>query len=221
MSRSQPQRKAAETKPAATPPRIFLTGPRRVGKSTVVQAVLSLGLPVRGYVTRRIQSGAVGGFDILLLPGGRRLPLARDTLGARFRLGTRHFNVEIFDTVLAEHLLKEPATASVLVIDELGLVELGQRRFRSAVDESLRRPGPVLGVVQLRALPHWAPLLVEHDIQLVFVDVANRDKWCDRLPLIFAASLGRLRKTEKGLAPLEEPNFFGVPGGAVAPELQG
>jgi nucleoside-triphosphatase THEP1 len=46
-----------------------------------------------------------------------------------------------------------------VVIDELGLIELGSAEFIAALAEVFRGPAPVLAVVQHRALDRWRPLL--------------------------------------------------------------
>ncbi len=161
----------------AGPPRIFITGPRRVGKSTLVRAVLAQSDSACGFLVIQATPSSVEGYDLLLLPQGNRVPLARKRWPRGARFGAWRFHTEIFDDVLARHLSRCALPGHLTVLDELGFVERNNEPFRAAVARALLRPGPLLGVVQLRALPNWLPLLRRANVPLIYLSATNRADW--------------------------------------------
>ena len=177
----------------AGPPRVFLTGPRRVGKSSLVRAVLAQGHHACGFLVLRIEAARTSGYDLVLLPQGARLALARRSWQDGLRFGEWRFRREIFEETLVQHLDRCTAPGRLTVLDELGFVERNSEPFRAAVARVLMSPGPLLGVVQLRALPHWLPLLRRADVPLVYLSESNRSDWQRILFALFGrvAAAGR------------------------------
>ena len=84
-------------------------------------------------------------------------------------------DAEAFRAAVAAGL--EPAAGShPVVIDELGLIELGEDGFADALAELFRGPSPVLAVIQRRALERWLDLLGRDRVgRVVEVEPAGRD----------------------------------------------
>lgn len=67
-------------------------------------------------------------------------------------------------------------TGNPVVIDELGVIELGSTEFICALAKVFRGPGPMLAVIQERALDRWLSLMGSESVERVWtVDSANRD----------------------------------------------
>jgi nucleoside-triphosphatase len=78
------------------------------------------------------------------------------------------------------------ANGHPVVIDELGLIELGSAEFIAALAEVFRGPAPVLAVVQRRALDRWRPLLDPAAAAPRFdVDPATRDALPGQIAAVF------------------------------------
>lgn len=160
--------KTGEDKLKPSPPKVFLTGKIGVGKSTIVMAVVSaLKVTVGGFVTERVfaepgePSGGpcrggrrVAGFAVRDLAAGVAAPIAMFDEG-----GIILPIPEGFETVGAESLRRHSPTppelragaVGLLVMDELGFLEIGCPRFQEAVFEAIRGPLPVLG--SLKEMP--------------------------------------------------------------------
>ena len=79
-----------------------------------------------------------------------------------------------------------------VVIDELGMIELGVADFIRAFVEVFRGPAPVLAVIQHRALEPWMRLIgPEHVTHLLQVEPATRDA----LPAKIAAFFQSVEKS--------------------------
>ena len=62
-----------------------------------------------------------------------------------------------------------------IVIDELGLIELGSADFTKALAEAFRGPAPVLAVIQQRALASWLRLIGSENVRhQLLVESATR-----------------------------------------------
>ncbi|WP_242394435.1 nucleoside-triphosphatase [Anaeromyxobacter oryzisoli] len=133
-----------------TPPRILVTGPPGVGKTTFVRRVLELIPDVRatGFYTGEIR-GRAGrtGFRLSTLDG-RSAQLA--TAGGRGgpRVGRYGVHLESLDALGAEALEPGPGI-DLVVIDEIGKMECLSPTFVRAARRALTGPVPVLGSVAL------------------------------------------------------------------------
>ena len=142
---------------------LLITGWPGVGKTTAVRAVAerlrARGARVDGFVTLERRDAATGarvGFDAVNLDGSRRAPLAiakaRDQDAATTpRVGKYAVDVESFESV-ALSIIERSHDVDVLVVDEIGKMELLSPRFERAMREWLlpeddakaRRPRPIL-----------------------------------------------------------------------------
>ncbi|XP_063824747.1 nucleoside-triphosphatase THEP1 [Ostrinia nubilalis] len=127
----------------------MLTGDPGVGKTTLTKKLCSLvnemGLQTSGFYTEEVRrAGVREGFDVVSLDG-RRGCLARDCSRngpVKFKVGKYGVRVEEFENV-ALPSLKEPEDDSqphLLVIDEIGTMELMSASFRARIFE-IFKPG--------------------------------------------------------------------------------
>lgn len=133
----------------------LLTGPPGVGKSTVVAAVVlklkSAGVIVGGCSTaERKAKGARVGFEVLNLTDGTRGVLAAVAGVLGPRVGRYRVNLADLSAVGAAGLTKAAASSELIVIDELGPMELVSPEFRKAVRACIDSGKTILAVVHER-----------------------------------------------------------------------
>ena len=144
--------------------RLFITGPPRSGKSTIMQRLvdhaLGKGVSIGGFFTPEVREGGRRiGFDISVI-GGPRVPLARRTpLGnPELRFAGYYLNPEA-GSVFREVLPRSPPGGGVLVLDEIGPMELfvpgGRDYFYQVLGTEEKR---IVGVVH-RKLRSYDPSL--------------------------------------------------------------
>ncbi|KAF0289441.1 Cancer-related nucleoside-triphosphatase [Amphibalanus amphitrite] len=138
---------------------LLITGVPGVGKTTVVQKALEQlsGVPAAGFVTEEVRKdGRRIGFDVISL-GGERAPLARVGGGGggggarRPMVGQYAVDVASFERVALPALSARAAGGHrLLVLDEIGKMELLSSRFQSAVRAAL---DPAAGVTLVATIP--------------------------------------------------------------------
>jgi nucleoside-triphosphatase len=178
-------------------PRLLLEGRPGIGKTTVARRLLHLlqeaGVPVGGFTTGELRTGGHrAGFLVEATSGGQGL-LAHVDLPGPPRVGRYGVDLAALERV-ALPVLHTPAIGGVVVVDELGKMELASTAFCEAVLELLGRDVAMVATVQLARHRFTDALKRRPDIQVVRVTEATRDALPKRL-------MGRLVGIQQG----EEP----------------
>lgn len=120
--------------------KVFLTGEVGVGKTTVLTKVLGLFSGSHGgFRTERCPEG----YKIVDIQTGSESPIA--TVDERGSLKSRP---QGFEKIGVRAINRASVSEDLIVMDELGFLELGAPRFQEAVFAALRSPQPVLGVLR-------------------------------------------------------------------------
>ena len=154
----------------------IVTGDIGAGKSTAVRAAMrQLGWTApAGFFTH--WGGAGRGADILYAETwtGERQPLAR-RIAAPAAPGGLPYGLDPDFPRFAVAALAEAKSDRPVVIDELGVIELGAPDLAAAVAAAFRGPAPVLAVIQNRALNQWLGLVGPEAAEHLFrADLATR-----------------------------------------------
>jgi nucleoside-triphosphatase len=162
-----------------TPPvRLLLEGRPGTGKTTVVRRLADLlseaGVPATGFVTEEVRErGRRVGFRIEAL-SGRRGMLAHVDLRGPPRVGKYGVDLSTFEQVALPALAKAEESGLV-VIDELGKMELASDAFRTAVAGLFDRPVSVVATVLASRHPFTDALKRRSDVETIVVTTQNRD----------------------------------------------
>jgi nucleoside-triphosphatase len=159
------------------------------GKTTALlmlsQLLRDAGLPIYGFLTRELREGRGRvGFEIESFDGERAL-LAHVSLPGPPRVGRYGVDLDAFDRV-ALPAIGRTAADCVVLIDELGKMELASERFREAVTALFDQRVPVVATVQVGRHPVSDSLKRRPDVETLRLTAANRD----RLPRELAQRLG-------------------------------
>jgi nucleoside-triphosphatase len=168
--------------------KILLEGRPGAGKSTVAQRLAELlggeGVRVGGFVTGELrESGRRVGFEVEAFDGERAI-LAHVSLPGPPRVGRYGVDLEAFERV-ALPALDAAGEADVVVVDELGKMELASERFRAAVSELFDGTLPVVATVHAFAHPFTDALKRRAGVECHRVTRDTRDA----LPIELAARL--------------------------------
>ena len=174
---------------------VVVTGARGSGKTTaILEATRTLrlrGAAVAGFAQPGTwANGERTGFDLVDVSSDERAVLARRADPAHGEHGTG-YRFERAGFTLGEHALARARPGCVLVVDELGPVELRGRGHMSAVRRALTTPGLQVAVIVVRRslVPTLLAALSLPDVTVV--DVERHD---DQPEAIVAAVLGSPRR---------------------------
>lgn len=158
--------------------RILLVGRPGIGKTTVVRRLVDLlreaGVPIAGFTTEEIREGRGRvGFAIESVDGARAT-LAHVTFPGPTRVGKYGVDTEAFER-LALPALDGPAD-TLVIVDELGKMELASKRFCAAIDDLLSGGRDLVATVHAHRHPRTDGWKQRPDVELVEVTAANRDE---------------------------------------------
>jgi nucleoside-triphosphatase len=167
---------------------VLVEGRPAVGKTTAVRRLAALlrqaGAPLAGFVTEELRErGRRVGFALETFEGAHAV-LAHVGLPGPPRVGRYGVDLPAFERLALPALASAPA--GVVLIDELGRMELASEAFRTAVSQLLERPVAVVATVHLARHPFTDALKSRPAVELVRVTARNRDE----LPARLAARLG-------------------------------
>jgi nucleoside-triphosphatase len=118
----------------------------------IVDILKNRGLRVGGMISREVrQDGTRIGFEILDLNSSRVGWLAHVNQKSGPRVGKYRVNLSDLSVIGANAIGEATQHGDVVVIDEIGPMELFSEKFREAVKEALESHKPVIAIVHWKA----------------------------------------------------------------------
>jgi nucleoside-triphosphatase len=158
---------------------LLLTGRPGVGKTTVIKKVAdALGDHVGGFYTEEIRSstGRRQGFRLVTLDGNEAVMAHTDLRGERRPRVSRYgVDVEAIEDVGVAAIQRAVAADEVVIVDEVGKMELFCEAFKEAVTEAVESENPVLATVMRGSRPWVDELRAKEQVEVWEVTVENRD----------------------------------------------
>lgn len=129
---------------------IFITGLPGVGKTTLIQEIIKeLNLDAGGFYTQEIRGkGVRKGFKITTLNNQEGI-LAHVNIKSPYRVSKYKINLKGLEEIGVRSILDALKEDKVIVVDELGTMELFSEKFKKAVLAVLNSKNKVLGTVKL------------------------------------------------------------------------
>ena len=155
----------------------LITGKPGVGKTTLVRNIIAQmqSVPMAGFYTTEIRSkGYRTGFELRGLNGDRRI-LAHVRLESRHRVGKYGVDTPGFENFLENLDLLHPHV-ELIVIDEIGKMELFSNRFKTLVLDVLNTNKSLLATIALQGKGFIQEIKQRPDVCLIEVTHNNRDR---------------------------------------------
>ncbi len=148
---------------------ILLSGPPGCGKTTIIKEVLKQvkGIKAGGFHTSEIREGGVRkGFKITSLDG-REAVLSRIDFKGPDRVSKYGVSVENLESIGLRAIQDAIRNADIIVIDEIGKMELFSEKVRQAILDALDSPKRVLGTIMMASNPFVNEIKKRKDIRVV------------------------------------------------------
>jgi nucleoside-triphosphatase len=153
----------------------LLSGSPGTGKTTIIkQAISKLRGRAGGFYTEEIRLGGVRqGFMIATLDG-HRAALAGVSIKSPYRVGKYGVDVEALERVGVFAIREATRECDLVVIDEIGKMELFSPAFKEAVLEAINSGKRVLGTIMLSSHPWADEIKRRHDVAVIPLTRENR-----------------------------------------------
>jgi nucleoside-triphosphatase len=161
-------------------PVYLLTGKPGTGKTSLIkQAVTELKVNAGGFYTEEIRSqGTRLGFKLVTLDGQEAV-LAHVSISSRFRVSKYGVDVESLDRVGVSNLIQAARQRDLVVVDEIGKMELFSANFREAVLAIIDSGKKVLGTIMLAPNPWADAIKSKSQVNLIEVTRTNYHRVLD------------------------------------------
>jgi nucleoside-triphosphatase len=160
----------------------LLTGRPGTGKTSLIkQAIAGMKGKAGGFFTEEIRSqGVRQGFRLVTLDGDIAV-LAHISVHSPYRVSKYGVDIDSLDSVGVSALYKAVRERDLVVVDEIGKMELFSAHFQEAVSQIIDSGKKVLGTIMLVPNPWADAIKLKPQVNLVKVTRANHPKILEEL----------------------------------------
>jgi nucleoside-triphosphatase len=172
---------------------VLLTGRPGCGKTTLIRRVIdSLGVEADGFYTQEVRGpdGRRRGFQIITLDGSTAT-LSSVDLRSPYRVGRYGVDLAGIDGVAVPAIRRAVQSQRLVVVDEIGKMELFSLSFRRAVLEALEDGRCLLGTILLGPHPFADSIKARPDVRVIELTEANRAQMHEKVISLVRACLER------------------------------
>lgn len=175
---------------------ILLTGKSGVGKTTVLKKVISGLENAGGFFTEEIrEQGKRTGFRIVTLDGKTGI-LAYKRKG-EFMIGSYSVNIKDLEEIAVKSIYSALKKRDIIVIDEIGKMEILSQKFRDAVIEALESSKIVIGVIHRENSGFFKKIKEMNNVELIEVRLDNREEVAKGLKEVVSSKIEIFNKNQK------------------------
>lgn len=152
----------------------LLTGRPGTGKTSLIkQAVAEMKGKAGGFYTEEIRSqGVRQGFKLVTLDGQDAI-LAHIDIHSPYRVSKYGVDIDSLDRVGVSALHKAAGQCDLVIIDEIGKMELFSANFREAVSQIIGSGKRVLGTIMLNSNPWADTIKLKPQVKVIAITQAN------------------------------------------------
>jgi len=156
---------------------ILLTGKPGTGKTAIIKEVIAkTKLKAGGFYTEEIRvDGIRQGFRIVSLDG-REAILAHINISSPYHISRYKVDIESLNKVAVPAIHRASKECDLVVIDEIGKMELLSPQFRKAMLQAINNGKKVLGTIMLNSQPLVDEIKYHHEVKVLLVINSNRNQ---------------------------------------------
>jgi nucleoside-triphosphatase len=154
---------------------LLLTGQPGTGKTALIKEVLTrTRVKGGGFYTEEIRTGGIRqGFRIITLDGQEAV-LAHVNISSPYQVSKYRVDTDALDRVGVAALRQALKESDLIVIDEIGKMELLSPQFKEAVTQALNSGKRVLGTIMLDRHPFADEIKRRPEVEVLLVTRDNR-----------------------------------------------
>ncbi|UCE57868.1 MAG: NTPase [Candidatus Bathyarchaeota archaeon] len=161
--------------------RVLVTGPPGVGKTSVllrsVNELRKRTYRIGGMISHDVREGGIRvGFEIMDFSTGQRGWLAHINQPKGPKISKYRVNLIDLDAIGVNSILDAIRNADIIVIDDIGPMELFSSAFREAVEQAVESNKPILGTIHFEPRNSFVKRLKKRkDVEILEVTHENRE----------------------------------------------
>ncbi len=154
---------------------VLLTGRPGIGKTTLIKRLIeATSLSKGGFYTEEVrEQGQRVGFSLTTLDGKRSL-LAHIKIKSPYRVGRYGVDIDTFEATGVESITKAISTNEIIIIDEIGRMELFSKKFRDVVVQALKI-GRVVATIRKGKGGFIDEIKSRKDARVIEINLKNRE----------------------------------------------
>ncbi|MGQ9610462.1 MAG: NTPase [bacterium] len=154
---------------------ILITGNPGVGKTTLIKNIISkLNISAGGFYTSEIRNseGKRWGFKIISLDGKEDI-MASVQIISRYRISKYGVNITAIDRIGTSAIADAIKNKDIIIIDEIGRMELFSKEFANVTIDALDSPKIVLGTITAKNTNFTKKIKERTDTKIVKLNRVN------------------------------------------------
>jgi nucleoside-triphosphatase THEP1 len=156
---------------------ILLTGKPRIGKTTIIKKIINeIGLDIfGGFYTEEVRDSKDRvGFKCVSI-SGEHVEIANVNSTSKTRIGRYGINVAKFEGFAIRILKEAIISKKIIVIDEIGFMQMLSKSFNNLVSEVISDKRIVLGTIPLEGDQVINNIRNLSEVKIVEISESNRD----------------------------------------------
>jgi len=160
---------------------VLLTGQPGIGKTTLIKRLIeATSLSKGGFYTEEVRErGQRVGFSLTTLDGKESV-LAHVKIKSPYQVGKYGVDTDTFEAIGVESIRKAISIKELIIIDEIGRMELFSRRFREVVLQALKT-GRVVATIKKGRGGFIDEIKSRKDVRVLEVNLKNRETLSSKL----------------------------------------
>lgn len=159
---------------------ILIKGKPGIGKTTLIKRLVErLEVEKGGFYTEEMREhGFRVGFRIMTLDGRKGI-LAHVGIRSKFRVGKYFVNTSDINNMAVDSIISS-LNKDIIIIDEIGRMELISEKFKDAVLKALNKRR-VLGTIKATSDKFTDEIMKRNDTKVIEINLRNRNNLIDKI----------------------------------------